>query len=120
MRGDRLRELRLARELTQQELAQRVGVHPQHIYKLEVGKYKPNSDTLIRLARELEVSADYLLGLVDDLQGHLSEEDLTPVERKLLSAWRHADTRKMLEFLMEIGKDEDASITPGEAVRSKP
>lgn len=71
MRGDRLRSIRDMRGLSQPELGARVGVTGQQIYRYEKAENEPDADILAMLARELEVSADYLLGLVDDLQGHI-------------------------------------------------
>lgn len=84
----RLKEIRERRELSQQELADRVGISGRQIWRYENGESDPTGDVLRRLAQTLEVSIDYLLGLVDDPSGHLREEDLSPMERKLIQAFR--------------------------------
>lgn len=106
MRGDRVKTIRELREMSQQDLADRVGIHAQQIYKIEKESSVPRADTLIRLAKELGVSADYILGLTDDPEGGFAEEALNPMERKLLAAWRREDTREILVMLSKIGEHE--------------
>lgn len=60
--GDEIRRLRLARALTQRDLADKTGLHVMHISKLERGERRnPGSGTLQALARALGVSIDALL-----------------------------------------------------------
>jgi transcriptional regulator with XRE-family HTH domain len=112
MHSHRVKETRERRGLSQQELADRTGIHVQQVYRIENAKSVPTADTLARLARELDVSADYLLGLTDDPEGHITEADLSPIERKLLRAWRQEDTREILRLLVELSEDDDKQISP--------
>lgn len=68
----RLRTARELRGLSQGELAARAGLPPTSISHFESGTRKPSFDNLRRLANTLEVTADYLLGRVDepDQTGH--------------------------------------------------
>jgi transcriptional regulator with XRE-family HTH domain len=59
--GQRVRERRIALDITQQELADALEVTPQHISVIEQDKVAPSVALLARLAQELGVSADYLL-----------------------------------------------------------
>ncbi len=59
--GKRIRERRRILKITQQELAQAVGMTPQHISAIEQGKWAPSLTLLPRLAKELGVSIDYLV-----------------------------------------------------------
>jgi transcriptional regulator with XRE-family HTH domain len=58
---DRLAELRKARNLTQQALADQVGVHLTQIQRYEKGESQPTLDIIRQLAIALTVSADTLL-----------------------------------------------------------
>jgi len=108
MRGDRLKEIREARHMTQEDLANRVGITAQQIYRLENGKSNnPKADFLAALAKELEVSIDYLVGIVDDPAGHLQEDDLTPMERRLIWAVRKGLIYEALETVTTISKKTD-------------
>lgn len=60
--GHRLRARRLFLEMTQEQLAALTGLHVQQIRKYEIGESEPQAFTLLRAARALECSADYLLG----------------------------------------------------------
>lgn len=63
--GERLKELRLEKQITQRELAKTINVDPTRITKWELGKTRPIYEDLINLAKLFEVSVDYLLGLID-------------------------------------------------------
>lgn len=59
--GARLRALRLARSLSQGELARRIGRHQTSIGPYERGEYAPPREVLERLAQALETTPEYLL-----------------------------------------------------------
>ena len=62
---ERLKELRIEKELSQSELGKKLGVDFRTVSNWENGVRKPDIDTLAKIAEYLEVSSDYLLGLVD-------------------------------------------------------
>lgn len=54
-----IRRLRFARgEMTQAELAERVGVTRQTIIAIEQGRYSPSLETAFQIARALETTLD--------------------------------------------------------------
>ena len=53
-----LRELRAARSLTQQELADAIGVTRQTVIAIEGDKYSPSLETAFRIAHVLRVPLD--------------------------------------------------------------
>lgn len=53
----RLRQLRRARELSQEALAGLAGVHPKHLSEIERANKDPRATTVIRIADALGVSA---------------------------------------------------------------
>lgn len=61
--GNRLRELRKQKKLTQKQLAALIGVKNSIISFYEVGDRIPSPEIIIKLATVLHVSADYLLGI---------------------------------------------------------
>jgi len=61
----RLKLARLLRELSHQALGRRAGIPPRAIERYEGGGAMPALETLVRLAKALDVPTDYLLGLVD-------------------------------------------------------
>ena len=63
--GTRLRELRLEKNLTQKQLAEVFNVHHTSIRDWEIRGKQPSYETLCKLAKFFEVTADYILGLED-------------------------------------------------------
>ena len=59
----RLREEIKRSGLTTVEIARRVGVSPEMITQYTTTKKLPRLDTFMRLCRELDLSADEILGL---------------------------------------------------------
>ena len=55
---NRIRELRAARELTQQQLADQVGVTRQTVIAMEQDKYSPSLETAFKVAIELGVTLE--------------------------------------------------------------
>jgi putative transcriptional regulator len=60
---NRLREIRLERNLTQENLAQTVGVTRQTIIAVEKGKFVPSVKLALELARALEVGVQDIFSL---------------------------------------------------------
>jgi transcriptional regulator with XRE-family HTH domain len=62
--GQRLRQIRRAKDLTQQDLEQKSGVHYTTISRIETGdSTHVYAETVRELAKALDVSIDYLMGL---------------------------------------------------------
>lgn len=59
--GHRLREIRKGRKLTQQELAEKAGLHLTYIGHLELGKYHPTVFVMWKIAKALDMSIDELI-----------------------------------------------------------
>lgn len=57
-----MRELRTERQLTQERLAERAGLHWTYIGGIERGERNPALDNINRLARALGVSLNELFG----------------------------------------------------------
>lgn len=57
----RLIQYRKAQNLTQQALADAIGMHVNQIKRYEAGTAQPNLDALVRLAKVLHVSLDALV-----------------------------------------------------------
>lgn len=80
--GGRISACRQNRNMTQEELAYRLGITPQALSKWERGVGLPDVSMLVDLCRLLEVGADYLLGIQarnggsegDDKMARLPEE----------------------------------------------
>jgi transcriptional regulator with XRE-family HTH domain len=72
---DRLRELRTAANLTQQELADKAGMTREGIAQLEIGRREPAWGSVVALAQALGVTCDAFL------QPPAAGEEATPEPR---------------------------------------
>ncbi|GGK32982.1 transcriptional regulator [Caldalkalibacillus thermarum] len=64
--AERLKKLRKNHDLTQQKLADHLGLKRPTYAKYETGENQPDPDTLKKIADFFNVSVDYLLGRTDD------------------------------------------------------
>ena len=88
---DRLASLRKEKNLTQKQLAERIGVHVAQIRRYESGTSQPTLDVIRKIAIALHVSADKLIfgenerGPDDDLRLHFEAvSKLSPEEKKTI------------------------------------
>lgn len=66
--AERLKKLRKKKGLSQNELAEAIGVHFTQVSRYERGETKPNAEAMTKLARALDATVDYLMnGTVDDV-----------------------------------------------------
>lgn len=85
--GYRLKEARNRKGLTQEELAEKIGVTKGSIGNYESETSSPKEPILIKLMKELEVDANYLYqDLIESNENALSDDEIA-----LLSAWRGAE-----------------------------
>lgn len=67
MYGQRLKELRMEKGLTQTELAKILNTTQKSISKYENEYLDVSTETIIKICKYFDVSADYLLGLESEL-----------------------------------------------------
>lgn len=60
------RRLRVFNNLTQQEVAQALGIHRSSYACYELARTRPEYETLIQLAALYDVSIEYLLGVANE------------------------------------------------------
>ena len=91
--GDRIKETRKMRGLTQEQLAEKVDITLEYISQIERGLKVPSMQVFVGLVDALDVSADYLLrdyvstrNLYGDKQIGSKLERLTPKQRVALEA----------------------------------
>jgi len=85
----RLRAARQKLNLSQHELARLCGLNINQIGRYELGQREPTSTTLVKIARVLNVSIDYLTGLTDEPHGSMVAQDLNVYEREVIDTLRH-------------------------------
>lgn len=113
MRGERLKQRREELGLSQADLGMRLKLEGNAIYRYEKSQSDPASELLGRMAKELGVSSDWLLGLVDEKTDRLIEDALSVDEHKLLTAVRNGHIVEAMEVTLQLGKREDQSNVAG-------
>ena len=63
--SDRIQSLRKARGITQEQLADAVGVSRQAVSKWEAEQSVPDLERIVAMAEYFDVTTDYLLGRSD-------------------------------------------------------
>ena len=117
--GERLRQLREERNLTQKALAGVIGVSPRMVSFYESGTHFPREEgILLKLAQFFRVSTDYLLGYSDVRCG----EEL----RKLNQAFQglpEAERESLMDYLDFLSRnrnvrsiDRPSPFRPGRGV----
>jgi transcriptional regulator with XRE-family HTH domain len=101
--GQKLKELRNSLDLSQEILAEQLGVSLKSIQRYESGKYRPDTYALVKLATCFDVSTDYLLGL----QGF--KEDLKEISNKVFQDGKYnAFYSRYLKCKNSVDVDRDA------------
>lgn len=110
---DIVKQLRLERGWSQQEVADRLGVNKQTISQYERGIRKPLFDTAEQLADIFHVDLNYLMGFTDKIQKPAGDETdvdtnkylaVTLAEINLIEAYRHAgaETQAAIRAILHI------------------
>lgn len=107
--GARLKQARLARNLTQAQLAEKAGISVSFLSYLENGHQAMNIQTLITLLDILNVSADWLLGNGTDSANHAAALE---IEKEL--AHCTPKERDNILRLVRLMKDSIASMKPSD------
>lgn len=97
--GKRIAECRRERKLTQEELANRVGVTAQALSQYERGLRYPDVGILVSLCNVLNAGADYLLGLEDK---KMTEFDDPQIQNEIWWNLRHSLDPLAMEFGVDI------------------
>ena len=101
MQSDRLKNLREKIGYTQSDLADLVKVGLRQIQRYEKGETDPPANTLEMIARVLETSSDFLLGLSDNPTPYaLQESELTEKERLVIGAWRRGEIVEAIKVIV--------------------
>jgi transcriptional regulator with XRE-family HTH domain len=85
--GQRLKKLREVNALSQQELADMIGIHLSQLSRIEREASAPSAETLVELARALRTTADTLL------TGEPNDEPAAPIRNvRLLERFQQLET----------------------------
>lgn len=86
-RGDRLRFLREQMQYSQDDLDRLLNFPPKTVIRYETGESDPLPAQLKTIAKALQVTSDYLIGLTDDPEGYANNRPTNPRVIKLLEMY---------------------------------
>ncbi|MFE8602548.1 helix-turn-helix domain-containing protein [Archangium violaceum] len=99
--GKVARDARLKLKLTQEDIAERVGLTPEVYGRLERGDMLPSTPTLTKICVVLGISADAVVGLAEPEATQAQpapDEELPPEIRRLLRMVRTMDDEQLAIF----------------------
>lgn len=111
--AERLKELRKQANLTQVELAKRLGIGQSSYADWERGRKKPTQENLVKISQVFSVSIDYLVGNSEEKSNDLDNVELLfRMNSKGLSKEEKETFKKeLIEFMEErkkaFGKEEN-------------
>ena len=93
--GEKLRQSRLEKKMTQKQLADLIDAKHNSVSDWENDKNKPDPDTIELLCGVLEISPNYLLSI--------NEDGFSPAEKLLIKKYRELDSHgtKMVDFALQ-------------------
>ena len=105
MIGTKLKYIRKLKGVKQGELAKILSVTEATISLYETDKVEPNNKNLMMIAKHLNVSADFLLGLTDIAVPTINEKMI-----KFLEKMVGTDVRYINEFLKHVESKNESEI----------
>lgn len=112
--GERIRELRNDRGMTQKELGERAGIAEPTIRRYELGKLNPKFETVQKIAKALEVPTSCVYGM--SIQ---NDEDKQNTVEKMLSDAVLPDGDVDIEKFTESVVKDKATILASELVQMR-
>lgn len=113
--ADVFKRLRLESGLTQQELADRLGITKSAVSMYERGERRPNFEIAEAITDFFHVDLNYLIGTTDKIQKPAGDQTdpaaadkylaVSLEEIELINAYRHADdqARHLVAYVLKIG-----------------
>ncbi|MBC5627558.1 helix-turn-helix transcriptional regulator [Clostridium sp. NSJ-6] len=110
--GERLKELRNSKKLTQKQLADIFYLNKSSISRYENNSQMPENEILQKLADFFEVSIDYLLCRTDEQMppisnNSLSKKEKLDIEKEALHMIENIDNADVIEFCGTPADDDD-------------
>lgn len=96
--GQRIRELRKDRDLTQAELASKVGVQQSDLCRMETGEYKVSLETLFRILMTFEMNISEFFHEASKSQLSIGEVEMLRAFRSLSPSVQH-QVRDFIKFM---------------------
>lgn len=98
--GKRIRQLRKDRDLTQAELASKVGVQQSDLCRMETGEYKVSLETLFKILKIFEMNFSEFFHEAPGEQADIQEAELLQAYRSLPPSGQ-GEVRHYARFLLQ-------------------
>lgn len=102
----RLHELRENSKMTQQQVAEKIGIATPTISCYEKGTKKPSTPTLIALADLFHTTTDYLLGRSDAIDGSPATEKIVQEVEDFFETKTKEEQKRMIDALKLLLEDQ--------------
>ena len=110
----RLRKLRIQKELSQAELAGIIGIHYNQVSRYERGTSQPTADKINKITEALGVSGDYLLNgeKEDAARGHFEDREFMKMfqEAEKLPEQDKNVIKRLIHALLNQRKIEEMAV----------
>ena len=109
--GDRIKQIRLAAGLTQQQFAERIGLSRNFIAVIETSARKPSDRTLSDICREFNVSLAWLQDGIGEMYVQRSaNEELALLVSNIMSDADDSFRKRFISLLMALPPEKWAAI----------
>ena len=101
--SERLKKLRKQAQLTQVDVAEKLGISQPAYASWERGIKKPTQENLVKIAQILNVSVDYLVGNLDNTEDELDNIELlfSMNSKGLTDEEKEIFKKELIEFMEE-------------------
>jgi len=101
--GRRIQARRMQLQLTQEQLGELIGKDQKQVWRYENGRVQPTAEALVKIAKALDTTPDYLLG-VSEFVRPVDESMLDDLEREALTILRSQDeaTRRRIVDVIRV------------------
>jgi len=114
--GQRIRELRLNQDMSQEQMSEILGIARSAVSEIERGARKVSADEIVKLAKAFNVPTDYILGLAQKVKVYLEDAKMEtqPVDFRISVPQKNVE--KFREVLLYILEQVGAKPNIGETV----
>lgn len=112
--GQRIEELRWKKEISREQLAVKMGITTKYLYEIERTKKGFSADTLMKIAKALSCSCDYILQGINEPEEDEKEEKFN---LDLFHGYSDKESEIILDIfqrLLELKEERDKSKRQGQ------
>lgn len=106
--NERIKELRKALNLTQQQFADRIGIKRNTIANYEIGRNDPVETVLVMICREFNVNREWLLNGIGEMFAPESNDELEALAKKYGYS---AAVQVLIEKLVNLSPEQQEAVT---------